>query len=188
MDYFFMSREDEEAATNPLLVVVDERTGSKYARAVGHKGLGDDGSMDWLIQDVSTTLKSWGHTGGMDSELIMKSDGEPAPLAVRNAVMKYHGGVMIPEAPAKGEKAANGLIEETGKTIREYFCTFLSQMEDGIGDKIPLDSDIIPWIVRWAAICYSRYAVGKDGRTAYERLRGRTCRAVVIPNEGKGVV
>ena len=92
---------------------------------------------------------------------------------------------MIPEAPAKCEQTENGLIEEAGKTIREYFCTFLSQMEDGIDDKIPLDSAIIPWIVRWAAICYSRYAVGKDGRTAYERLRGRTCRAMVIPMGGK---
>ena len=37
MDYFFMSREDEEASKNALLVVADERSGSKYARAVGHK-------------------------------------------------------------------------------------------------------------------------------------------------------
>ena len=117
----------------------------------------------------------------MESELIVESDGEPALLAVRNAVMKYNGGIMIPEAPATGEKAENGLIEEAGKTIREYFCTFLSQIEDGIDDKIPLDSNIIPWILRWAAICYSRYAVGKDGRTACERLRGRTCRAMLIP-------
>lgn len=57
-----------------------------------------------LIQDVSATLKSRGHTGGMESELIMKSDGEPALLAGISAVMKYHGGIMIPEAPATGEK------------------------------------------------------------------------------------
>ena len=78
----------------------------------------------------------------------MKRDSEPAIIAVRNAVMRYHGGIMVPEAPAKGEKAENGLIEEAGKTIREYTCTFLSQMEDGIDDRIPLDADIIPWIVR----------------------------------------
>ena len=35
--------------------------------------------------------------------------------------------------------------------------------------------------MRWAAICYSMHAVGRDGRTAYERLRGRTCKAVVVP-------
>ena len=73
-------------------------------------------------------------------------------------------GVCIPEQLAKGEKAENGLIEEAGKTIREYVCTSLSQIERGVDDKIPLESDIIPWIARWAAICYSRYRVGKDGK------------------------
>ena len=181
LDYFFMSREDEKASRNPLIVIADEKSGSRYARAVGCKGLGEGGEMDWLIEDISTILKSWGHGGGTGGELIMKSDGEPALLAVRNAVIKYHGGVIIPEAPAKGEKAENGLIEEAGKTIREYVCTFLSAIEDGVDDVIPLDANIIPWIVRWAAMCYSRCAVGKDGRTAYERLRGRTCRSTVVP-------
>ena len=181
MDYFFMSREDEKASKNPLIVVADERSGSRYARAVSCKGLGEGGEMDWLIEDISTILKSWGHGGGTGGELIMKSDGEPALLAVRNAVIKYHGGVIVPEAPAKGEKAENGFIEEAGKTVREYVCTFLSRIEDGVDDTIPLDGAIIPWIVRWAAICHSRYAVGKDGRTAYERLRGRTCKAIVVP-------
>ena len=113
--------------------------------------------------------------------LFFKSDGEPALLAVRSAVMKYHGGIMIPESPAKGEKAENGLIEEAGKTAREFVCTFISQIEYGIDDRLELDLDIIPWIVRWAAICYSRYAVGRDGHTAYERLRGRSCKAIVMP-------
>ena len=130
---------------------------------------------------MSAVLKSWGHSGGTGGEIILKSDGEPALVAVKEALMKYHGGVVIPEQPAKGEKAENGLVEEAGKTIREYVCTFLSQMEYGVDDKIPLDSDIVPWIVRWAAICQSRYAVGKDGKTAYERLRGRTCKSVVVP-------
>ena len=56
MDYFFMSREDEKASKNPRLVIADERSGSRYARAVGCKGTGENGSMDWLIEDISNTL------------------------------------------------------------------------------------------------------------------------------------
>ena len=33
-DYFVMTREGEEASKNPLLVMADERSGSRYARAV----------------------------------------------------------------------------------------------------------------------------------------------------------
>ena len=106
--------------------MADEKSGARYARAVGRKGLGAADEMDWLIQDINKTLKIWGHAGGAGGHLILKPDGEPALMAVKNAVMQYHGGVCIPEQPAQGEKAENGLIEKAWKTIREYFCTFLS--------------------------------------------------------------
>ena len=38
MDYFFMSIADEKAPVKPLIVMADEESGSRYARAVGHKG------------------------------------------------------------------------------------------------------------------------------------------------------
>ena len=54
-------------------------------------------------------------------------------------------------------------------------------MKKGLGKTFGKRSPIFLWIGRWAVICSSRYAVGRDGRTAYERLRGRTCKAVVVP-------
>ena len=35
---------------------------------------------------------------------------------------------------------------------------------------------ILQWAVRWAAMLVTRYLVGKDGRTAQERKRGRQCK------------
>ena len=84
---------------------------------------------------------------------MAKSDGEPAMLSVRDAMMKYHGGKVVPERPPKGDKAEHALAEGVGKTIREYVCTFISQIEEGIGDGLPKDSPIHMWAVRWAAIC-----------------------------------
>ena len=52
-DYFFMSHQDEVANENPMLVMVDERTGDTYGRAVGQKGLGGGSEdMQWLIGDL----------------------------------------------------------------------------------------------------------------------------------------
>ena len=101
MDYFFMSEEDGKASENPLFVMVDEETGDKYVRAVGQKGVGPEGEMDWLIKDISAELKAWGHPGGEGMSLILKSDGERAVVAMREAVAKFHGGRIIPESPAK---------------------------------------------------------------------------------------
>ena len=50
LDYFFMSKEEEIASKNPLMVMVDEHTQNKYMRAVGQKGLGENREMDWLME------------------------------------------------------------------------------------------------------------------------------------------
>ena len=63
-DYFFFSQEDESANKNPMIVMVDEETGETYARGVSQKGIGEDGGMKWLIDDMQRELNSWGHPGG----------------------------------------------------------------------------------------------------------------------------
>ena len=58
--------------------------------------------------------------------------------------MQLHGGVCVPEQPAKGEKVENGKVEEAGNTIRQLSCTFHARIERGVDDEIPLGADIIP--------------------------------------------
>ena len=122
--------------------------------------------MDWLIKDMSDELKAWGHAGGSGGALILKCDGEPAIQAVREALSKYHGGRVIPEGPPKGESQSNGVIEEAGKTMREFTRAFKDQSEDKASIKLEVGAEISPWMIRWAAMVCSRYLVGKDGRTA----------------------
>ena len=38
-----MSKQDEDAKENPILVVLNEDTNEKYARATGRKGVGTEG-------------------------------------------------------------------------------------------------------------------------------------------------
>ena len=74
------------ASERPMMVMIDESTGNKYMRSVDHKGLGPDGDSSWLVKDMHQELKSWGHPGGGRNEIILKSDGEPAIVAVREAL------------------------------------------------------------------------------------------------------
>ena len=86
-----MSREEEKAPGNPLLVMADEEDGSKYARAVRQEGLGDGQEVSWLVEDMCVQLRAWGHAGGAGGQLIAKSDGEPALLVVEGAVIEHRG-------------------------------------------------------------------------------------------------
>ena len=150
-----------------MLVMVDESTGDKYARAVGQKGLGggaDD--MQWLIGDLHEELKSWGHHGGQGGHVIFKGDNETPIVAVREALARHHGGKVVADRPPKYESQSNGIVEEAGKTIREFTLTF----KDVIETRAKMKIDGGPWMVRWAAMNISRSQVGIDGMIA---RRGR---------------
>lgn len=175
-DYFFLSDEDERAGENPMLVMVDEKSGAKFARAVERKG-----AIEWLIREIDRELQSWGHNGGANDKLILKSDNESAIIVLLEAVSKYHGGNVRLEHPPRGEKQSNGVVEEAGKTVREYVRVFKDQIEYHIQDKVCVKAVILQWMIRWAAMCITRYSVGTDGKTPYERITGRKCKATVIP-------
>ena len=65
------------------MVMVDASTGNKYMRMVEHRGLEGEGDYSWLVKDMHQELKSWGHPGGGQNNIVLKSDGEPAIVAVR---------------------------------------------------------------------------------------------------------
>ena len=174
-----MSKSDEEAKDNPLMCMVDEHTGDKFARAVGQKGTGSEGEMNWLLHDMVDELKAWGHVGGAGGHVILKCDNENAIKAVRDAVGRILGGRVILEGPPKGESQSNGRIEEAGKTVRGFARVLKYQLEDKIGGPLDSGAPIMQWLVRWAAMLPSRFLVGKDQKTAYERRRGRKCKIPV---------
>ena len=58
-DHFFMSHQDEAANENPMLIMMDQGSGDKYARVVGQKGLGGGSEeMQWFVVDLHEELKS----------------------------------------------------------------------------------------------------------------------------------
>ena len=180
MDYFFMSQADEKADKNPLIVMVDESTGEKLARAVGKKGIGEESEMEWLVKDMSEEMKSWGHQGGDGGHIILKSDGERSIVALRTALAKFHGEKVVPEDPPRGESQSNGTVEEAGKTVREFVRVLREHVQDKAEVELGASDVIVLWVVRWAAMMVSRFLVGKDGLTAYEKKRGRKCRIPVV--------
>ena len=122
-----------------------------------------------------------GSPGGGRNAIILKSDGEPAIVAVREALARCHGGVVTPQQPPKGEHQANGVAEEAGRTIRDHARVLKINLQAKVGRKIEPDEPIMPWLIRWAAMALSRYSRGKDGKTPYQRQIGRSCDIEVVP-------
>ena len=176
-----MSSKDEQDGNDPLVVMVDEETGDKCARMVEKKGLGSDGEMEWLVRDMSEELKSWRHVGGDSGRLILKSDGEWSIKALTDALGMYHGGIIIPEVPARGESQSNGCCEQAAQVVAEFIRVLKEQVEQKAKVKLNLENNMCHWMVRWAATMCSKYMVGKDGKTPHERRKGKKCNLVVVP-------
>ena len=105
----------------------------------------------------------------------MKSDGERAIGVVIDETARRLGGKVISEKPPKGESQSNGAVEEAGKRVREVAKVLKDMIEHKVTGKVKLESNVMQWLVRWAAMLLSRYQVGPDGKTGYERRRGRKC-------------
>ena len=136
-------------------MILNDETNEKYARATGQTGIGTEGVMEWLVRDISEEFKSWGHAGGPGGHIILKSDGEPAMVALREAVARFHGGLVVPETSAKGESQSNGAVEGAGRIVREFTRVFKIQVEDKAKVEIVSTDPILQWAVRWAAMVCS---------------------------------
>lgn len=72
-----------------------------------------------------------------------------------------------------GSSGSNGVIERAVQAIEGQARTIELALESRIGSEIPSDHDVVPWIFEYAATTINKGQVGADGKTAYERLKGK---------------
>ena len=58
---------------------------------------------------------------------------------------------------------------------------YLNQLEEKANIKMQSTDSILQWLIRWVAMAYSRYKLGADGKTPYERQKSRKCVLEVVP-------
>ena len=103
----------------------------------------------------------------------MKSDREPSILSVQDAVRKEAKTEMVPENSPKGESPSNGSIESAIRELSGMTRTLKDFIECKMGEQLGQDHPMLPWIVEYSGTVITRYRVGQDGRTPYQRLKGK---------------
>ena len=110
----------------------------------------------------------------------MKSDNEPAIVALKQAVKAERPEEIIMEESPVGESASNGEVENAIKQVEGQFRTFKSCLEEKLGRKLVREHMCVPWLIRHAAETIDRYAVGVDGKTNYQRRKGKKFGGTVV--------
>ena len=80
---------------------------------------------------------------------------------------------MVPENSPKGQSKSNGLIENAIKSLEGMIRRIKDYIETKMQEKLKKDSPMFAWIVEAVGTMITRYRTGEDGKTPYQRLKGK---------------
>jgi hypothetical protein len=166
-DYAFVRRDDEEEVAT-LLVMRDRDSKAVRAWVLERKGA----DLTETVHRAVAGVRELGYRG----RVLIRTDGEPALVALRNAITQALPDGATPISTPVGESASNGGIEGAVKIVKGLLRVHLAALERRIGAKFPSGHPVLTWLVEHVGDIVSKYMVGLDGRTAYERLFGRPVR------------
>ena len=111
------------------------------------------------------------------SKIIIKTDQEPAILSMIADVIKIRaergGAETIPENSPTYSHQSNGVIERGVQSVEGIIRSIRSALEERISEKLNIGDAIWPWLIEYSGYLLNRCEVGKDGKTAYERSKGK---------------
>ena len=165
LDYAFPATEDGDGMT--LLVVRERETRMTCSMQVPRKG----STGLYASKRVVAFIREVGYE---DCTIIMKTDGEAALKAVVDEVARMRGTAKtIREEAPKGASQSNGIIERAIQSVVGQLRVMKDAMEARWSSGIPDRHPIMAWMTEYASVLLNRCEIGKDGKTAYERMKGK---------------
>ena len=115
--------------------------------------------------------------GNGNGDIILKTDQEPAIKCLVKDLVLERGDepvcrTMVEESPV-ASKGSNGLAEKAVQEIEGQVRALKLALEGRIGQKIDAESRVVAFMAEYAAYLVNRLSVGKDGKTPYERNKGK---------------
>ena len=178
MDYCFMGTGAISDAINPkvtaILAVKEKDTKMILGTVVPKKG----STHEFVAKRVIAFIDELGLS---NCKLTIKTDQEPAIIDLVNGIKRLRPNLeTFHEQSPVGSSASNGVIERGVQTLEGQIRVLKDALETRWGIRIGDEQKILSWIVEYAAVLVNRYEVGHDGKTPYERLRGKTSRMLGV--------
>ena len=119
--------------------------------------------------------------GVAETEIILKSDQENAIQALMAVIVKTSGAaITVLETSPVGSCGSNGVVERGVQVVEGLIKTLLSACEARYDIKIELQEKLVIFTAEYAVHLINGLEVGKDGKTACERCRGKRSTVMAI--------
>jgi hypothetical protein len=170
-DYMFLGEADKPHETRACLVAREAVSRVTLATMVPSKG-----SEEYTVDRIVAFLSE---VGCLHGDVICKSDQEPAVRSLVDAVGRCRAvagsGKWIIENSPVGASASNGVVERGIQSVQGQVRIIRLALERRYGVSIPAEHPLMAWAVEFAAVVLNRMEIGHDGKTAYQRLKGKRC-------------
>ena len=169
LDYWFM-RDRQGAELVPVATMKDDISKTFKAHIVPGKG-NVKGVAQMLVKDI----EKMGYTGVVN----IKCDQEAALMDLTKEMARIRPRTIVEYSRAKDSKS-NGVAERAVQSIEGMTRTFKFALEKRLGIQIPSAHPVMGWLIEHAAETLNRYHVGQDGRTPYERVKGKAYKGEMV--------
>ena len=150
-------------------------TQALFAFAVPRKGVDADGYAARSLADNVTWL---GH-----SRVALRSDNEPAIVklvATATNLLKLEGVDVTVEGSVPYDPQSNGAAESAVKRVKGSVRALQLGLENDLRSRVPIGHPVMTWLVRHAAMTRTMHVIGEDGKTAWQRVRGASCKLNLV--------
>ena len=175
LDYAFMGDEGDAGHTITMLVAREKKTKMVMSTAVPSKSTGR-----FVVDRVWAFMQELGIEA---QDVVVKTDQEPAIKHLVDEIGRRKGevgGRWIKENSPVDSHASNGIVERAVRSVQGQVRVLKGALEDRWGAKITAKHMVIPWLMEYASHLLNRYEVGHDGRTAYERCKGKPAKTMGV--------
>jgi hypothetical protein len=167
-DYCFPGNEMGYKLT--VLVGRERTTGMSMAAVLPSKGSSGKFAADKVMEFLA-------ECGNMAGDIIIKSDQEAAIAYLIKDIVLERGDekgcrTIVEESPV-GSSGSNGIVERAVQTVEGQIRVMKLALEDRIGKTVDAEANIVTFMAEYASYMLNRLEVGKDGKTAYERTKGK---------------
>ena len=165
-DFCFARRVGQQKA-DPIIVARDHATRVTFAHMLPGKSTAHELYSRHVLNLVLRDLEYLAH-----KKVVLKSDQEPAMLALQHRVRQARGEQTILENSPVEDSASNGTVEKAVQEIEGLVRTLVPAVESRYGARLGVGSPVIAWLAAYCAYLVNHYRVGRDGSTPVERLKG----------------
>ena len=167
MDWGYLAQKDDDQSL-PMLVIRDSESKSIFAHGTPGMAIvsGDYGAH--TVKRVVEDVDSLGY-----KRVMMKSDQEKSIKALQRRVKEaWTGEIVMMNSPVASSQS-NGSAEKAVLDMEAMVRTLKIAVDARAGECLPTELPIILWLIEHAADVITRFRLGRDGKTARERIIGK---------------